>query len=190
MRFDDLPASAAWRHREAREGTECAFFSPGRLRGHTAAVEDGNAWVVRYEIDVDETTWSTRGARVWSWTTDGDASVDLRTDGDGRWVVDGTARDDLDGCRDVDLESSAMTNLLVVRRRSLGVGDMTEAPAAYVRAGSLRVERLEQHYRRQPDDGARLIYRYRCAAFDVDVELTYDRSGLILDYPGLATRLR
>jgi hypothetical protein len=36
--------------------------------------------------------------------------VTLRADGDGSWVVDGRPAPQLDGCLDVDLESSSMTN--------------------------------------------------------------------------------
>jgi hypothetical protein len=62
------------------------------------------------------------------------------------------------------LESSAMTNALPVRRMSLATGERTEAPAAYVRAIDLSVERLDQTYQRADDDGARSCYDYPRAA--------------------------
>ena len=31
-------------------------------------------------------------------------------------------------------------------------------------------------------------YRYRAPSFDFECELVYDESGLVLDYPGIATR--
>ena len=57
-----------------------------------------------------------------------------------------------------------------------------------MRAGDLSVERLEQRYLRLPDDSGRQRYRYRAPAFDFECELVYDESGLVLDYPGIATR--
>jgi hypothetical protein len=57
-----------------------------------------------------------------------------------------------------------------------------------VRALDLAVERLEQRYVRI-DDGADLHrYDYTSPAFDFRCELVYDASGLVLDYPGIASR--
>jgi hypothetical protein len=89
---------------------------------------------------------------------------------------------------DVDLESSAMTNALPVHRLRLAVGAGAGAPAAYVHAASLNVDRLEQAYLRITDDSARQRYDYAAPAFDFTSRLGYDRSGLVLDYPGIAVR--
>ena len=52
------------------------------------------------------------------------------------------------------------------------------------------IERLEQEYRRIEDDRARQRYNYRSPDFDFACELVYDTSGLVLEYPGIATRVR
>jgi hypothetical protein len=75
-----------------------------------------------------------------------------------------------------------------VHRLGLELGRRAEAPAAYVRAPSLRVERLEQSYVRLEDDGERQRYAYASPRFNYEDELTYDEHGLVLDYPGIATR--
>jgi hypothetical protein len=183
----DLPPSAAWRHVTAREGFETTFFRPTLLDGHTAAVEDGVAWTVQYAITVDP-SWRTTIATVTGWATTGRRTVTLTTDGDGRWLVDGTRVRELDGCLDVDLESSACTNLLPVRRLELAVGESALAPAAYVRAADLAVIRVEQTYRRLPDDERGARYDYASTTFDVQCVLSSDRAGLVLDYPGIAVR--
>jgi hypothetical protein len=94
------------------------------------------------------------------------------------------------GCFDVDLEASACTNALRVHRLGLRVGEQADAPAAYVRAPVLRVERLEQSYARLESDGdERARYDYAAPAFDFTAILTYDRFGFVLDYPGIAVRV-
>jgi hypothetical protein len=187
-----LPISAAWRHCEARDGFESVFFardgSGYRLDGHTAAVENGTAWVVRYAISVDE-RWITRTARVWGRSPAGQRELSLEADGRGHWRVDGSTVPDLDGCTDVDLESSACTNTLPVHRLGLESGQRAQAPAAYVGAVGLEVQRLEQEYVRLDDEGGRERYDYRCPAFDVECRLVFDRSRLLLEYPGLAARV-
>jgi len=193
MAFSDLPTSAAWRHHEVRQGFESVFAradrSGYRFDGHTAAVEDDRVWVVRYTLSLDE-RWITRTARVWGWSASGEHELQLEGDGAGRWEVNGTAVPELGGCLDVDLESSACTNAIPVHRLSLRVGESVEAPAVYVRADGLRVERLEQEYLRMDDNGTRQRYRYSAPGFGFECCLVYDASGLVLRYPGIATRVK
>jgi hypothetical protein len=190
--FRALPASAAWRHRDAREGFETVFFASDRrgyrLEGHTAAVEGGRSWAVRFLIALDE-HWVTRSATVWGRSTDGERVVSLACDGSTRWQVDGSERPELDGCLDVDLESSACTNTIPVHRMRLGIGEFRQAPAVYVRALDLGVERLEQSYLRSDDEGPRQCYDYRSPGFDFRCRLVVDEAGLVVDYPGIATRV-
>jgi hypothetical protein len=80
--------------------------------------------------------------------------------------------------------------MMPVHRLALEVGARSPAPAAYVRAVDGRVERLEQDYRRVADDGPHHRYEYDSPAFDFHCELVYDASGLVLEYPEIATRVR
>jgi hypothetical protein len=178
-----LPRFAAWRHIDARSGFEVVFFDGHHLEGDTAAVEEGEAWAVSYAISVDS-RWATRSAHVTTRTASGRHEVTVEADGAGHWRVDGEAAPELDGCLDVDLESSALTNAFPVHRLQLEIGQAAEAPAAYVRALDLRVERLEQRYTRLEDER----YHYSSPAFGVETELAYDEFGLVLDYPGIAVR--
>ena len=191
MDFAPLPTSAAWRHRGARDGFEVAYFEVldrgCRIEGMTTAIEDGVTWAVEYSIDLDE-TGATRGARIRGRSAAGSSSALLEADGAGRWLVDGGPAPHLDGCLDVDLESSAVTNALPVRRMGLAPGARAAAPAAYVRAVGLAVERLEQTYLRAPDEAARQRYDYAAPAFGFTCRLVYDESGLVIDYPGIAVR--
>jgi hypothetical protein len=191
MMFHDPPATAAWRHRGARSGFEVVYFDAGdngvNVVGSTTAVEDNDTWIVTYEIELDP-TWTTRHARVVGRSASGRRTTLIEADGAGHWRVDGRAARHLDGCLDVDLESSAMTNALPVHRLGLAVGDHVAAPAAYVRALDLSVERLEQRYARAPDEDGRQRYDYHAPAFDFTAVLVYDASCLVVDYPGIAVR--
>jgi hypothetical protein len=125
---------------------------------------------------------------VWSRSTRGAVHVRVESDGAGHWTVDGVRRRELDGCLDVDLESSASTNTLPVHRMQLRRGTAAEAPAAWVRVDT-SVERLEQSYRRMEDDGARQVYAYESPALGFAACLTFDEHGLIVAYPGIAMRV-
>jgi uncharacterized protein len=188
----EVPQSAAWRHVGAREGFETTFFRTERailqIDGATAAVEDGQPWTVRYAITLDE-RWTVIRADVWSRSHAGEHRVRLAADGEGGWRVDDAPAPELDGCIDVDLESSACTNTIPVRRLHLGIGESADVPAAYVRSSARRVERLEQRYERVDDDGAQQRYDYRAPRFDFQSRIVYDQTGLAREYPGIASRV-
>jgi hypothetical protein len=184
-----MPAAASWTHGGARVGFEVLFVDGSRLRGRTSAREGASTWYVGYQIDVDA-DWRTRSVHAVNSTVPGDREVVLGRTTDDRWTVNGVARPDLDGCQDVDFESSAVTNTLPVHRLPFVLGETFEVPAAFVQADDLTVVRIEQRYRLLSSDDQRHVFHYQSATFDFECELTFDASGLVLDYPGIATRDR
>ena len=191
MRFREPPDFAAWQHRDSRDGFEVVFLHSNdagyRLEGDTAAVEDGEAWAVRYVITLDS-DWVTRSARVSGRSASGPHELTLEADGAGSWRVNRAPAPQLDGCLDVDLESSALTNALPIHRLGPAIGHDADAPAAGVRARDLSVERLEQRYVRLDDAGDRQRYHYTAPRFGFESQITYDEFGLVVDYPGIAAR--
>ncbi|MDO3647330.1 putative glycolipid-binding domain-containing protein [Nocardia mangyaensis] len=188
--FTALPPSAAWRHREGRTGFEVAYFHRDErgvvVEGCATAAEDGVLWAIDYRLRLDG-SWHTRSARIIGRYREGRRTLNVQSDGLGRWQIDGNPVPELDGCLDIDLEASAFTNALPVRRLDLTVGDAADAPAVYIRAGDLTANRLPQHYRRVVD-GAGQRYDYTAPTFDFTATLEYDEHGLVVDYPGLAER--
>ncbi len=182
-----FPGSAAWRHEEARTGFEVTRFrrhdGGWRVEGASTAVEDGVAWAVRYSLTVSP-QWTLRRARIGGLGPSGPQELDVEADGRGHWRLDGHPAPHLDGCLDLDLEASAMTNTFPVHRLALAPGERAEAPAAYVRAADLGVDRLEQTY----EHLAPGRYGYAAPAFGFACVLEYDGAGLITRYPGIAVR--
>src|SRR5262249_60675916 len=158
-----------------------------RSEGATPATEEGQMWAVSYVINTDS-TWTTRSAQITARSASGSRQITLEADGAGHWLVGGETAPSLDGCLDVDLESSAMTNALPVHRMQLTVGSQASAPAAYIRALDLAVVRLEQHYTRVAEHDPLQCYDYASPAFDYAGRLSFDRHGLALAYPGIAVR--
>jgi uncharacterized protein len=167
--FAAVPASAAWTHRGARTGFEVVYLDDrdggARVHGCTTAVEDGHPWIVDYTILLD-VSWRTLQADPTCRSAVGSRSTILMADGEGSWRVDGTSGPLLDGCLDVDLGSSTLTNTFPVHRMALLVGEAAKAPAAYVRTDAW-VERLEQAFQRVAghDTGQRFAYVAPAAAF-------------------------
>ena len=188
--LDHPPPEAVWRHHTAREAVEVVLAERVGggwiLRGHTTGIEEEVAYALAWEVVVGP-DWVTRRACVRSLLPGREGEVRLARSETGEWTVDGVPRPDLDGVRDVDLEASAVTNTLPLHRESLD--RETPGPAAYVRL-DLAVELLDQWYgpAEAVDTGWRVPYR--APRFEADFDLRVDRAGLVLDYPGLATRLR
>jgi|AntDryMetagUQ889_1029465.scaffolds.fasta_scaffold01319_2 hypothetical protein len=175
-----------------REGFEVVFGLEAdggyRVEGHCTAVEDREPWSVGYVITVDA-SWVTRRAEVTELSGRGAKRTVLEHAGAGHWLVDGVSAATLDGCLDADLEASAFTNALPVRRLGLAVGEAGRSAAAWVRSPRLGVERLEQSYERLPDANALHRYSYAAPQLGFTAELRYDEAGLGTDYPGLAVRV-
>ena len=188
----DLLGTAAWRHLGDRQGFEVLFArregDAYQVEGHATAVEDDHVWGIRFAIELDS-GWATRSARIVSRSELGVREVQLESDGEGRWLVDGVPAPLVEGCLDVDLEASAFTNAFPVRRLALRVGEAAEAPAAYVRAPGLAVERLEQRYDRLEGRADRALYAYEAPDMGFAATLVFDEHGLVLDYPEIAVRV-
>jgi len=190
--MSQVPASACWRHEGLRSGFEVVHFTPHadglRIDGTTVGLQDGLAFVVSYKLNVDD-AWRTRQAQVRTRTSSGSIERLVEADGMGHWLVDAHEAHHLDGCTDVDLESSAVTNALPIHRLGLTQGQSATAPAAYVRLPDAEVQRLEQSYTRLEDqDNGHPYYHYQAPAFEFRANLLYDHASLILKYPGIATR--
>jgi hypothetical protein len=187
--FAPLPPVAAWRMYEAHQGFEVVSIASDphgtRLTGTSVGVEEGVAWSFRYDIEIDPAWHAIRG----SIEAAAGARLVLEADGPGRWLVDGVHDPGLDGCLDIDLEGSALTNTAPVHRLGLAVGDRAEAPAVYVRTNTLNVERLDQTYRRLPDTGEGFVFEYASPRFGYRAQLAFAADGLVTDYPDIARRV-
>lgn len=187
--FSALPPAGAWTFVEEIAGFEVARFERRKagvvVSGTSVGMEQGELWSFRYVIHWDA-RWRTRRATIenaWG------KRLEVRGDGDGHWVVNGRRRPLLDGCVDLDLEGSLVTNLAPVRRLSLSVGERADAPAAYVRHQGLRLERVEQSYRRLADRKRAFYYDYESPRFGYHEQLVFARDGLVVDYPHIGRRV-
>ena len=191
MRLPPPPAAASWSHQGVRAGFEVAFFRDlgvgHRLTGHTTAYESGALWSVGYEVIVDG-AWRTVEVQASNLSAAGTNELVLARDAGNRWIVNGELQPELDGCLDIDFESSAVTNTLPIHRLDFVVGTGIDVPAAFVRADDLRVERLEQRYLLTEVTPEGMLFHYESSTFDFECDLRYDLAGLVVEYPGIATR--
>lgn len=113
-----------------------------------------------------------------------DPDLWLATDGTARWgEMNGAHRIELDGCYDVDLACTPLTNSLPIHRLPLQVGDRAELPVVSIDVETLGVRSVMHRYMRLD------THRWAFADDDDSVEFDVDAYGLVIDQPGRFRRV-
>jgi hypothetical protein len=161
----------------------CRLFSQNShwyLEGTAVFSHDRRPCRLAYQIVCDH-AWRTLSAEVEGWLGKSSISVLIKTDPDSNWWLNGEEQPDVKGCTDIDLNFSPSTNLLPIRRLHLAIGEAAEVRAAWLRFPSFELELLVQQYRRLDET----TYRYESAGGEFVTELTVNRSGFVVEYPGI-----
>lgn len=173
----------------------------GHSFGRIAAVDDGfvchgsevlstpqHQLACWFRILVDE-QWITRAATVRAVDGDGERTLRLTADRHRSWTVNGVQRPELDGCLDVDVAATPLTNTFPIRRLArLSVGGSATTPVAWVDVPGLGVARVEQQYRRLGLVDGLVAWEYSDPEHGA-FTLTVDADGLVVDYEGFARRI-
>ena len=134
------------------------------------------------------TDWVTRHVEASALSAAGETRRVLAAVG-GRWTVDGAARPDLDGCVDVDIAATPLTNTFPIRRLAhLEVGEQATSGVAWVDVPALGVTCVQQTYERLDDEDGLARWRYSDPLHGAFV-LSVDTDGLVVDYEGFARRI-
>lgn len=133
-----------------------------------------------YQV-VCDAAWRTLSARVEGWLDKTIVRIHIKTGPTGHWWLDEVEQLDVMGCIDIDLNFSPSTNLLPIRRLDLAVGETADVKAAWLRFPSFELEPLLQKYRHLDET----TYRYESTSGQFVADLRVNRSGLVVDYPGI-----
>lgn len=144
---------------------------------------DGRACSLSYRVECDD-AWRTRSARVTGWIGADAVDVTITVDGHGRWRFNGVGQPALDGCLDVDLSFTPATNTLPIRRLELELGASASVDAAWLRFPELRMERLDQLYRRAADR----TWQYSSGGGSFTATIEVDADAVVTEYEGLWIR--
>lgn len=167
-----------------RPGHEyCAVYREDErwlVQGAALFIHDDEACSLDYVITCDA-QWRSQTAHVSGWIANEPVRIDLNVDQDRRWWLNSVEQPAVQGCTDVDLNFSPSTNLLPIRRLNLAVGQEARVSAAWLLFPSLKLERLDQVYRRLGENS----YRYESNDGEFTAELTVNSFGLVTSYPEL-----
>lgn len=191
----------------ARHDTAVVSFRPRELAASgtsvtgdytaTWSLSTSEGWVTRrFSIRVQAPTWS--------------RSLELSRSCEGRWTAETQATGDpglpepgitdhraLENAQDVDLGLCPLTNTMPIMRLDLlnhaAPDDDTALTMAWVEMPSLRVLPSTQVYSQvSAYDGDRgsAVVLFSSASHGFTTELAVDAHGAVIDYPGLAVRVR
>lgn len=177
---DERNESAA--RREAKRTDGVADEGPFRLRYR---VETDDRFRTR-RVVVDPLTPASDAERP---ATTRDSAYRLTADGEGSWTVDDAAASDLEGCLDVDVAVTPLTNTLPVRRLELGVEESATVDVVYLDPLADEIAATRQRYTNLGADDAGRRYRYEGLESGFSAEVVVDERGLVVDYPGLFERV-
>jgi hypothetical protein len=149
--------------------------------GLIVGTDEDSCYGLTYDLVVDE-AWRVRDA--WLRLTAGQ-TLHLESDGQGAWRADGRKRPDLQGCIDIDIEATPLTNTLPIRRLALDRGRSAVIHVAYIRVPSLAVEVSRQRYTAL-EPGS--LYRFESLDSGFRADLPVDHEGFVMNYPRLFRR--
>jgi uncharacterized protein len=132
-----------------------------------------------YTIQCDE-EWRTEEVALDGWFGSELVRHEIKVDSRRHWYFNGAERPELDGCFDIDLGFSPLTNTLPIRRLNLKIGALAPVCAAWVPVPGFDLRPLEQIYRRL--DVTR--YRYESSGGRFVADLEVDEEGFVIEYPG------
>lgn len=141
-----------------------------------------------YRVECD-TDWRVTSLTIQITSATCTKTVDLAAAGDGHWLADGQPAPELDGCTDVDIGCTPLTNTLPIRRLSWSPGQAHDIDVVYVSVPSLDVRPARQRYTllARDDMSNEALFRYESGSFTAD--LPVDADGFVTDYPGLWRRV-
>lgn len=178
----DVMWAARHEHRVEHLGLT-ADASGAVARSVVVGLEEDAPVHLRYELRVDS-DWRLRSVQLED-AVDG-RDVALSIDENGTWRDgSGVPLTAFEGCREVDISVTPLTNTLPIRRLDLEVGRSADIAVVYVAVPALALTRVEQRYTRL----AERTYRYSGFPDGFVADLEVDEHGLVIDYPGLFRRV-
>lgn len=152
-------------------------------RGTIIGDMDGTAFGIHYEINLDP-DWTFRS--VIFQRTDGVMKV-ITSDGKGNWADYNDPLPELQGCIDIDISGTPFTNTLPIRRnRNWVTGQPQRFDMAWVPLDTLEPFKDGQIY--TPLGGRK--WRFQAEDGTFEAEIAVDEDGLVVDYPGLFSRVK
>lgn len=147
------------------------------LEGAAILVFEGKFCHLNYRIECDK-NWETSTAKVSGFVGERKIDVEISVDAEKHWTLNGEKISEVEGCIDIDLNFSPVTNTLPIRRLNLEIGEKAKVRAAWLKFPSFEFAPLEQFYERKGENS----YIYESSNGNFRAEIETDEIGLVTKY--------
>lgn len=138
---------------------------------------------IEYRISTNQ-YWETTFFEIRSQLNDTIETIGFRKEGKEGWTVNGQPEEKFDGCIDIDISLTPLTNTLPINRLKLSEKEERQFKVLYVDVLGRKTMPVQQKYIRL----SQTEYKYENVPNDFESVITVDDLGLVLEYPGLFKR--
>jgi hypothetical protein len=138
---------------------------------------------VEYRIRTNP-RWETLFVEARSQHSDQFQYLRLESDGQGNWQSQGKPAPQFNGCMDIDISITPLTNTLPINRLKLFPGTSQEIQVVYLDLLEQQMVPARQKY----SCLSKTSYQYENVPNDFEAVITVDELGLVVDYPRLFVR--
>jgi uncharacterized protein len=173
--------SPGWEHVRIDDGhPEWNVFDSMLVRVDGGQIRRGG-----YTLILDK-AWRTLELRLMVEQSPGNmTALHFLASGDGMWTdADGRHLPEFDGCIDVDIQWTPLTNTLPIRRMRLTPGQEESISVVYIPLPSLEIGVAQQRYVGLDKGHA----RFESVASGFTRDIAIDEEGFVVDYPNLFRR--
>ena len=140
---------------------------------------------VTYHIETNQ-NWETTLVKINCQHDNYTQSIELESEGDGNWLMNGVKSELLKGCMDLDIPLTPFTNTLPIRRLKLSPGRSQEVKVIYCDLLKQEIKPVCQRYTCLSNSE----YHYENVPNDFEATILVDEFGLVIDYPYLFVRTK
>ena len=161
-----------------------------RFSGMVVRLWEGQPLHATYEL-VCGADWRVRALHLSGESAaTGQHALHLLADGAGNWRDQaGQPIAALQGCIDVDIMLTPLTNTLPIQRLALSPGESRVISVVYVSAPDFTTRPFAQRYTRLDDADGRQRYRYESIVSGFTADLPIDGDGFVVEYPAIWRRI-
>ena len=139
---------------------------------------------VEYLIKTNK-NWETIFFEIKSYLNDKIDCLSFQSDGKGNWTTNGNPIAQFNGCIDLDISLTPFTNTLPINRLKLSENKKHLINVLYIDVLEQQAKPVQQNYTKLSE----AEYKYENVPNDFETEITVDKLGLVINYPGLFERI-
>lgn len=138
---------------------------------------------IEYQVRTNQ-YWETTFFEIKSQLYNTIEMISFRREGKENWYVNGQPGEKFNGCIDIDISLTPLTNTLPINRLKLSENEGEQIKVLYVDVLERKMMPVQQKYSRL----SQTDYKYENVPNDFESVISVDDLGLVVNYPGLFKR--